>query len=257
MKPHLLFLTLTLLLFSCGDDDDAPRALSVTTSESDIVTHNSISIGGRVTGNPIDEVGVVWAQVPNPSLDDNKVLANNAEEGSFGILVDDLNRNVTYHFRAYAIQDGQVVYGENKGVTTSNFVGVPYSESVVLFVAPTDNAREVAWGPTIYTGAESSTDGASNTALLTAEGNQFIARICAQYSGGGFTDWYLPAEVELKAIAAFTGDIGGVQTPGYWSSTEVSSASARAVNIVSGTVSSAPKGTLLNCRCVRKETVEN
>lgn len=255
MTSRAFLLYLSLVFSACSSDDNAFREIAITTNEASNVTHNSIMVGGTVSGNPIDEKGLAWALSPNPTVDDNALQFVEPKEGTFELKLSDLDRNTTYHIRAYAVQDGSVFYGENLGVSTSNFVAVPYGNDV-LFVSPTDNAREVAWGPSVFVGATSQDDGASNTSMLTSEGSQFIARICAQYNGGGYDDWYLPAEDELLAIVPYSGEIGGVQTLGYWSSTEVSANQARAINISSGTVSNAPKTSLLNCRCVRKETAD-
>ncbi len=249
----VLFSTIVLAFCACSSDDNAFREIEISTNESIHVTHNSIVVEGTVSGNPIDELGVVCGSIPNPTIDNNVVLLDNPQEGTYEVEIPDLERNTTHHIRAYARQDGEVFYGDNLGVTTSNFVAIPHGDDL-LYVAPTDNARDVAWGPAVFVGATSQSDGAGNTAILSDEGSQFIARICAQYTGGGFTDWYLPSEDEMLAIAPFSNEIGGVQTPGYWTSTEVSESQARAININSGSMSSAPKTSLLNCRCVRKES---
>lgn len=241
-----------LLLLSCGSDDD-DRPLSVETTEPTNVIHNAVAIGGVVSGNPLEEVGVVWHTTPGATLENESLKVDNPKEGSFSLTVENLDRNVTYHFRAYAKQDGEVVYGNSIGVTTSNFVIITMEGGQQLMVAPTDNAREVPWGPSgVFVGADSKDDGAANTATLSAISSEYIARICAQFSGGGFDDWYLPSEDELKAVAANADEVGGALMAGYWSSTEVSSNSARAVNLSSGNATSAPKSTLLNCRCVRQ-----
>ncbi|HIG32347.1 MAG TPA: DUF1566 domain-containing protein [Flavobacteriales bacterium] len=73
--------------------------------------------------------------------------------------------------------------------------------------------------------------GASNTERITgAQGSgAYAAFICAQYTGGGYGDWYLPAKEELnqmrlnKTIINTTAIANGGSsfTPaGYWSSTE-------------------------------------
>ncbi|MCH8545774.1 MAG: DUF1566 domain-containing protein [Cryomorphaceae bacterium] len=250
LKFYLPFVM--LLVFSCSSDDD-DRPLSVETTQPTSVTHNSITIGGLVSGNPIEEVGVVWRNTPGATIEDQRSTVDNPKEGSFTLTIENLDRNVTYHFRAYAKQGDEVVYGNGVGVTTSNFVIVTMENGQQLMVAPTDNAREVPWGPIgVFVGADSKDDGAENTTTLSAVSNEYIARICAQFTGGGFDDWYLPAENELKAIADNADEVGGILMAGYWSSTEVSSNSARAVNLSSGNASSVPKSSLLNCRCIRR-----
>ncbi|UKN01761.1 DUF1566 domain-containing protein [Paracrocinitomix mangrovi] len=75
--------------------------------------------------------------------------------------------------------------------------------------------------------ATSLTDGAANTALLVAAGpgEYLAAEMCDAYTGGGFTDWYLPSAYELQimsqnqyVMALFSAQLTlGNQ---YWSSSE-------------------------------------
>lgn len=74
-------------------------------------------------------------------------------------------------------------------------------------------------------------EGAINTTRITetqGSGN-YAAFICAQYSGGGYGDWYLPAKGELnllfqqKAMIDSTATANGgrgLATEWYWSSSE-------------------------------------
>jgi hypothetical protein len=57
---------------------------------------------------------------------------------------------------------------------------------------------------TITAGADSSFDGAANTAAMVAAGidDHPVAKFCVDLSIGGFTDWYAPARFELD-IAYF------------------------------------------------------
>jgi len=85
------------------------------------------------------------------------------------------------------------------------------------------------------TGAKSPFDGAANTLLIKTTNNS-AGKLCDDYAGGGFTDWYLPAIRELQILYnnAFVIDEilendGNAATNGfnwaptnneYWSSTE-------------------------------------
>lgn len=89
----------------------------------------------------------------------------------------------------------------------------------------------------IGAGAQSATDGASNTAAIVAglgSGLAYAARSCAERNDGGYSDWYLPAICEIDAgdlnlcqalmqqnIQKNLVDIGLLDTLTYfWSSTE-------------------------------------
>ncbi len=84
------------------------------------------------------------------------------------------------------------------------------------------------------------TDGESNTAAIIAQDNTpgYAATLCDTYAGGGFNDWYLPANRELYLLAEqdilidqILDNDGDITTHGfsqeydllhgrYWSSTE-------------------------------------
>ncbi len=100
-----------------------------------------------------------------------------------------------------------------------------------------DGGTGVPWGlsGTDVPNCESGWDGASNTAAIIAAGGAAneAAGLCYNYTGGGFTDWYLPSSWELNnlyvsayVIAKILESDGDPNTNGlvndqkYWSSTE-------------------------------------
>jgi len=62
-----------------------------------------------------------------------------------------------------------------------------------------DGGNGVVWNDDILTGAHSFFDGKSNTALIVAVDPtpNRPATLCDSYTGGGYTDWYLPAPNEF------------------------------------------------------------
>jgi len=71
------------------------------------------------------------------------------------------------------------------------------------------------------TNAKSVDDGKANTDLIIAVqgAGDYAAKVCKDYTGGGFLDWYLPALNELIAIHT-NRIILGLTTQFFWSSTE-------------------------------------
>jgi hypothetical protein len=73
--------------------------------------------------------------------------------------------------------------------------------------------------------------GITNTNAITAStgGQQNPAKLCSDFSGSGYTDWYLPSTGELGRIATNTNlmaaSLAGVRYVRYWSSTVDSNAS--------------------------------
>lgn len=94
-----------------------------------------------------------------------------------------------------------------------------------LIAAGTDQSSTDPWwnGSFVATGAISATNGSSNTtAIITAQGNNgtYAARLCRNYNGGGYNDWFLPSKDQLNLLYTRKTVAGGFTTSIYWSSTE-------------------------------------
>jgi len=98
-----------------------------------------------------------------------------------------------------------------------------------LIAATSDQGTGIPWQPggnklTNATGTANGT-GASNTAtIVSVLGNSgtYAALLCANYSSGGFSDWYLPSKAELNLLFKKRAVVGGLGSTNYWSSSEVS-----------------------------------
>lgn len=100
-----------------------------------------------------------------------------------------------------------------------------------LIAATTDQSRLTPWwnGSFVATGATSTTDGASNTTkIIQAQGNtvSFAAKICRDYRGGGYPDWFLPSKDQLNTLYTQKNIVGGFGDEIYWTSTEISTGEA-------------------------------
>jgi len=127
----------------------------------------------------------------------------------------------------YILQPGDIGYiaGQVKG----------------LIAAPTDQASGVEWGcyGTLISGADGTAIGTGNQNTIDIEAGcitpGIAADICANYTDGTYSDWFLPSKDELNLmwtnLADSDGDgvnngvtdpnnLGGFATGGYWSSTE-------------------------------------
>jgi hypothetical protein len=122
-------------------------------------------------------------------------------------------------------------------VPTRHYIGEHYQGGIIFFVdttgqhgliaASADQSAGIAWSNITNTligaSAQSRTDGLGNTNAIIAQPGHTIsaASICTSYSGGGYTDWYLPSLQELSMIYdqwyVISGIVVGVQ---YWCSTE-------------------------------------
>jgi hypothetical protein len=115
-------------------------------------------------------------------------------------------------------------------------------------------------GTLIGATAQSPIDGQANTTAIVAQGDvSGAAYLCANYTSGGFSDWYLPAAWELNQCynAAFVvntilGATNGFQFAYYWSSTENSSSRAWSQNFGYGDAYNEGKGGDFRVRAVRR-----
>lgn len=112
-------------------------------------------------------------------------------------------------------------------------IGESYGGGIVIYVdstgshgliaAATDQSAGAQWysGSYIVTGATSLTNGSSNTAtIISVQGTgSYAASIAHSYSGGGYTDWYLPSKNEMYTVMA-SGTVLGLTSAYYWTSSE-------------------------------------
>ncbi len=78
--------------------------------------------------------------------------------------------------------------------------------------------------------------GSANTAAIKArmfgvDATLYAAGLASAYTGGGFTDWFLPSKDELNAMYGYKNSIVdtakfGFASDGYWSSSQISAAGA-------------------------------
>ena len=134
-----------------------------------------------------------------------------------------------------------------------------------LIAATEDQSTGIRWynGTNTTTGATKTAigSGLSNTnTIITSQGEpktSYAAGLARAYTGGGYTDWYLPSKDELNVLYLNRIAIGGFTVNKYWSSTEVlDNFSVYAwiqgfANGMNGLEGSGPKNFLYYVRAVR------
>ena len=107
--------------------------------------------------------------------------------------------------------------------------GYVAGETHGLIAATVDQSSGIQWALPTYQhtllGGTSSAlgSGLANTNAIIAQngaGTTYAAGLARAYSGGGYSDWYLPSQIEMNKLFLNQGAIGGFGTGDYWSSSE-------------------------------------
>lgn len=95
---------------------------SLTTSAVTNISTNSAMLNGtiNVAGSPnYTEKGFCYRKNGEPSISDNKKIVSGSGTGSYSANISGLEYQTTYYVKAYAIQNGQPVYGNTVNFSTS------------------------------------------------------------------------------------------------------------------------------------------
>ncbi len=171
------------------------------------------------------------------------------------------------------------LYAKTAGNSTNHFIGELYGGGIIVAVwkengvehgiiaSLTDLSAGMTWSnitdKEIGTAAKSPIDGQANTKAIIAQAGHTAsaAKLCDDYSAGGFSDWYLPAIWELNhcyysaiVVNSILGNTNGFTAfAGYWSSTETLITYATIIQFAGGTGSGQYKSTnTLRVRAVRR-----
>lgn len=138
--------------------------------------------------------------------------------------------------RASAIPETETTLIPPKVVQNTYKIGDSFEGGIIFYIDGTGQHGLIAavrdQGVSRWGNGEYNTTGARGTAVGTglANTNQIIdvqgqevsyaARLCANYSYGGFTGWFLPSRDELYLLYLKKSLIGGFTRAYYWSSSE-------------------------------------
>ena len=252
---------------------------TITTDIVTGITSITAVCGGNVTSEGTTSVsarGVCWGTSPNPTIS-GSYTTNGAGIGGFVSNLTGLLGATTYYVRSYATNSSGTSYGNQVSFTTATpLIGDIYQGGIVayilqsgdpgyvagqthgLIVATSDQSTSAAWsnGSAITTGATGKTIGtgsANTTTIITSQGNtgSYAAKLCRDYNGGGYYDWYLPSIDELTKLYLYSITFGGFSSYSYWSSTEEDNYNAWFQNFSIGTYGNTMKSGSTYVRAVR------
>jgi hypothetical protein len=131
-----------------------------------------------------------------------------------------------------------------------------------LIAAASDQSTGIRW----YNGTYGISTGATGTAIgtglsntntiITSQGataTSYAAGLARAYTGGGYTDWYLPSKDELAQLYNNRVAIGGFSgsNVNYWSSSEINGFNAWVYAFALATQGSNPKDNINYVRAIR------
>ena len=114
-------------------------ATVVSTSGATNVTATSATLNGSIIkeGSPTySEKGFCYATTPNPTVSNIKLIVSGTGEGDFTTTVNGLSYNTAYYYKAYAIQNGKLIYGSEVSFNTGYTAAVVYTSGATN-VTPT------------------------------------------------------------------------------------------------------------------------
>lgn len=176
-------------------DIPLPQVITVDVVNPDI-SAGKATFRGNVTfvgEPPYIERGFVFSTLPEPTINDNKIVANGSgQEGVYSIFATNLP-TTTYYVRAYATSSDGTAYGQQKTVT-DEWIEIPTAGIAV-------QREDIGFGDF-----------------------DSVKSMCENSTIGGYTDWRLPTIDELMVLYNNREMIGGFFTDksslhhDYWSS---------------------------------------
>ncbi len=133
---------------------------------------------------------------------------------------------------------GQLFSSEEQDINSGHYIGEKFGGGIVFYIDEMGNYGLIAqttdlsdgeqWGcKKSRVGAGDLLDGERNTKLIVEKcKGAHAAGICAFSNVGGFNDWYLPSQHELRLMYEQRVKIGGFAAGDYCSSTEYRSSSS-------------------------------
>jgi len=228
LRNSLLCLLGLCLTFSCKkqkDISDVEKPSIALELESNVDSPHSayVKTSATLTGlTGYDSLGVFIDTQPNPGQ--SKMDAH----GKFPLMRSaswawtNLVPNTTYYVRAVIYGNMGAIYSNEISFTTTAYFTAKLeflNKEVMVF----DSAINLiqAWSTqNSLIGANSVSDGKSNTQQIAMQNADGAAKYCETLVYAGYSDWYLPASEEMQQLAMTSSNHMKLYANAYWTSTE-------------------------------------
>jgi hypothetical protein len=257
-----------------------------TTIATNISTLSAASGGIIVSdGNgTISQIGIVYGTAANPVYGIESSTSEIISGNSFTSAISGLSPGTMYYYRAYAINEAGISYGNTYSFTTLNYQigGIGPGGGIIFYdkgeyslglnqpawrymeVASADLSFENGYTFFDYgcnnvnlSGAEYSIIGGGfqNTVDINngCSSSQAAGKMCWNAVINGFDDWFMPSKDEMNIM--YTNltplGLGNFSPEWYWSSTEASNANAWRKHMSAGNIEVNGKSLLCKVRAVR------
>jgi hypothetical protein len=229
------------------------NTIGLTTTSGTIGSTTAI-LGGVISPTNVKNtsIGVLYSTDSYFGTYSSTSIQSNVAAGTYTVTITGLSGLTTYFAKSFIVNKAGTSYGPVVSFTTAAapiVVGSSYGGGVVYYIlqsgdlgydanvkhgliaATSDQSSAVVWAKTntnIGATAENIGTGLSNTNLIIAnQGNTgtYGAKIARDYTGGGYTDWFLPSAQELHQLYLATSLLGANALGSnayYLSSTEYS-----------------------------------
>ncbi|WP_299676181.1 hypothetical protein [uncultured Tenacibaculum sp.] len=184
------------------------------------------------------ETGYVFSVNPNPTLSNFSINTSHFPFNDTEFTINNLSPNTDYYIRPYVSfpHDNRVIYGEELKFKTVGYVGPSGGYVVFDKGSESDGWRfmeaapgyfdNVTWGCkniSIPGMPKNIGSGYANSQRIinSCNDSNFAAKLCRNYDGGGYNNWFLPSSQEMSAVIRSLVDINALTGDNsYWVSNQ-------------------------------------